>query len=102
MARSPEVNGWHSKQATYNGTRSIPAILEAVRQVPRIVRGVSEDLRYPASLEHSEAERSVDRDAWLPPGVELAALPLSLTPQVAKDKRIPWRGSLLLLGVWAT
>lgn len=91
MARSPEVNGWHSKQATYNGTLNIPAVLEAARQVPRIFMGISEDLRYPypASLPHLEAERSVHRDAWVLPGVEHAAVPLSLTPPGARDNGSP-------------
>lgn len=91
MARSPEVNGWHSKPATYNGTLSIPAILEAVRQVLRLFMGISEDLRYLSSLPYL---CSSHRDAWLLPGVELAAVPLSLTPQVAKDKGSPG-GALL-------
>lgn len=90
LARSPEVNGWHSKQATYDGTLSIPAILEAARQVPRLFMDISEDLRYPSSLPHLEAGCSVHRDAWLLPGVELAAVPWPLTPQVAKDKRSLW------------
>lgn len=93
MAFQASHSQWNSKHSSGSGSCEAGA-----QNFHGYFRGPKIPIPCLAPLPHLEAECSVHRDAWVLPGVELAAAPLSLTPQGARDKGSPGGALLCYLG----